>query len=56
MNQITQAVYRVAEQKILESPERWALWMDYHLMLAPEVRDANLTNRSAMAVSGCNDA
>ena len=39
-----QAVYRVAEQKILESPQRWALWMDYHLMLAPDVRNASLNN------------
>jgi lauroyl/myristoyl acyltransferase len=35
---LTQDVYYTIEQRILQSPERWALWMDYHLMLSPEVK------------------
>ena len=39
MGYITQEVYHTLEELILQNPERWALWMDYHLMLAPEVRE-----------------
>jgi lauroyl/myristoyl acyltransferase len=34
---ITQRVYGVLEDQVLERPECWALWIDYHLMLAPHV-------------------
>ena len=38
INCLTQEVYYTMEQRILQTPERWALWMDYHLMLSPKVK------------------
>ena len=38
VHSLTQDVYYTIEQRILQSPQRWALWMDYHLMLSPEVK------------------
>lgn len=35
---LTQEIYNTVEQRIMQSPERWALWMDYHLMLSPKVK------------------
>jgi len=38
IDEITQQIYLTLEQEILKQPERWVLWMDYHLMLTPEAR------------------
>lgn len=38
IDSITQNVYHTLEDFILQKPERWLLWMDYHLMLTPEAR------------------
>jgi lauroyl/myristoyl acyltransferase len=42
---ITQEVYKTLEQRILEQPEQWALWMDYHLMLSSETRGRKPTHQ-----------
>ena len=38
IDSITQDVYHTLEDFILQKPERWLLWMDYHLILSPEAR------------------
>lgn len=38
IDEITQMIYKTVEQMILQAPERWALWVDYHLMLAAGVK------------------
>ncbi len=39
IDSITQQVYRTLECFILRNPEKWSLWLDYHLMLSPEARE-----------------
>ncbi|MAF26870.1 MAG: lysophospholipid acyltransferase family protein [Gemmatimonadota bacterium] len=41
---ITQRIYKTLEQRILKSPERWALWIDYHLMVSHETLNAEKEN------------
>jgi Kdo2-lipid IVA lauroyltransferase/acyltransferase len=38
IDDITQIVYKTIEERILRAPEKWALWIDYHLMLARSIR------------------
>jgi len=38
INHITQAIYSKLQDQIISSPEKWALWMDYHLMLTSKER------------------
>lgn len=39
LSETTQMVYDVLEKRILEAPESWALWLDYHLMVPPGVKN-----------------
>jgi lauroyl/myristoyl acyltransferase len=39
LSKTTQMVYDVLEKRILEAPESWALWLDYHLMVPPGVKN-----------------
>jgi lauroyl/myristoyl acyltransferase len=47
VNEITQKIYKKLEQRILQEPERWALWLDYHLMLSKEARATKCSVSSA---------
>ncbi len=45
----TQAVYCTIEQEILRSPEKWLLWMDYHLMLSKKQVNQELPSGTVAA-------
>lgn len=51
---VTQRVYRTIEEVILQRPEEWVLWMDYHMMLARN-QDTDKASSGAKIPSPANE-